>query len=124
MQETGSDQALVIRTSWVYSRFGVNFVKTMLRLLAERDTLQVVADQIGSPTWTRSLARMVWTCCQRPQMHGLYHWADAGVASWYDFAVAIQEEATTLALLEPTCRIAPITMRRASSALLTMSNMS
>jgi dTDP-4-dehydrorhamnose reductase len=114
--EGGDHRALVIRTSWVYSRYGSNFVKTMLRLMAERDALQVVVDQVGSPTWTGSLAQLVWAFRNRPVAHGLYHWADAGVASWYDFAVAVQEEAATLGLLEPTCQIAPVTSNEYATA--------
>jgi len=99
---------VVIRTAWVYSRFGHNFVKTMLGLFGNRDEVKVVADQIGTPTWARGLARVVWSACQRSDLQGLYHWTDAGAASWYDFAIAIQEEADGLGLLDSTCRIRPI----------------
>ena len=102
-------RALVIRTAWVYSRFGGNFVDTMLRLMSERDSVSVVADQIGTPTWTRSLAELVWACGSQAEIHGLHHWTDAGVASWYDFAVAVQEEAATLELLAPSSRLIPVT---------------
>lgn len=107
LEATGG-RALVIRTAWLYSRFGHNFVKTMLRLMAERRELTVVTDQIGTPTWARSLARVIWTACERHSLAGCYHWTDAGVASWYDFAVAIQEEAESLGLLETECAIVPI----------------
>ncbi len=100
--------ALILRTGWVYSRFGSNFVKTMLRLMAERDQLGVVVDQVGTPTWAKGLARAAWAGVQREKLHGLYHWSDAGVCSWYDFAVAIQEEALVVGLLQREIPIAPI----------------
>jgi dTDP-4-dehydrorhamnose reductase len=101
-------KALILRTAWVYSRFGSNFVRTMLRLLAEREELGVVDDQIGSPTWAKGLAIAIWSAARRPAWQGCHHWTDAGVASWYDFAVAIQEEGTALGLLRSSCRVQPI----------------
>jgi len=101
-------RALVIRTGWVYSRFGGNFVKTMLRLMAERDSLSVVCDQIGTPTWARGLAQAVWAAVDRPLLQGIYHWSDAGVCSWYDFAVAIAEEGMAAGLLSRTPEVRPI----------------
>ena len=99
--------AAIVRTSWLYSAYGNNFVKTMLRLMAERDTLGVVADQIGSPTWTGTLANTLWSfVAQQPQ--GILHCADNGVASWYDFAVAIQEEALACGLLSKAIPIKPL----------------
>lgn len=100
--------ALVVRTGWVYSTAGNNFVKTMLRLMAERDTLSVVVDQVGTPTWARGLARFLWRAAARDGASGTYHWSDAGVCSWYDFAVAIAEEAGSLGLLARMPRINPI----------------
>ncbi len=97
--------ALIIRTAWVYAAAGNNFVRTMLRLMAERDEVRVVADQIGTPTHAASLARAIWAL---DGQFGLYHWTDAGVASWYDFAVAIQEEALALGLLDRQVPIIPI----------------
>ena len=91
--------ALIIRTAWLYSAHGGNFVKTMLRLMAERDEIGVIDDQVGSPTWANSLARTIWAAVDRPHVSGVLHWTDAGVASWYDFAVAIQEEAVARRLL-------------------------
>lgn len=99
-----AEQALVIRTSWLYSPFGSNFVKTMLRLMAERDELSVVADQTGSPTATFSLVECLFAALSTPQESGrktgIYHWSDTGAISWYDFARAIQEEALELGLLK------------------------
>ncbi len=101
-------EALILRTGWVYSRFGGNFVKTMLRLMGERDELSVVTDQVGTPTWAHGLAAAVWAAAARPQLSGIYHWSDAGVCSWYDFAVAIHEEALLLGLLSRPIKIRPI----------------
>ena len=101
-------RALIVRTGWVYSRFGSNFVKTMLRLLAERDSLAVVCDQIGTPTWARGLAQTLWAAVDRPLLQGIYHWSDAGVCSWYDFAVAIAEEGLAAGLLSRSPELRPI----------------
>ena len=101
-------RGLVLRTSWVYSTHGSNFVKTMLKLMGSRPELRVVADQIGAPTWARGLAVALWRCVQRPTLHGIHHWRDAGAASWYDFAVAIGEEALALGLLPAALPILPI----------------
>jgi dTDP-4-dehydrorhamnose reductase len=100
--------ALIIRTGWVYSSFGSNFVKTMLRLMSQREEISVVADQVGTPTWARGLAGALWSAAERPQLEGIYHWSDAGVCSWYDFAVAICEEACALGLLDWPVKIRPI----------------
>jgi dTDP-4-dehydrorhamnose reductase len=100
--------ALIVRTAWVYSVFGANFVKTMLRLMAEREVLQVVADQVGTPTWAKGLARALWLAAQKPALQGMLHWTDAGVCSWYDFAQAIAEEGHSLGLLPSLPRVLPI----------------
>ncbi len=102
------DQAFIIRTSWLYSAHGNNFVKTMLKLMQERDTLGIIADQIGTPTWANSLARAIWRAVEI-NLTGIHHWSDAGVASWYDFAYAIMEEAIPLGLLDKAIEINPIT---------------
>lgn len=99
--------ACIVRTSWLYSVYGNNFVKTMLRLMAERDTLSVVADQVGSPTWAQTLALTLWHFVNT-QPNGIYHCADNGVASWYDFAVAIQEQALQAGLLTKAIPLKPI----------------
>lgn len=101
-------EALVLRTGWVYSSYGNNFVKTMLRLMADREELGVVADQVGTPTWASGLASAVWAAAQKPGLRGIYHWSDAGVCSWYDFAVAICEEACALGLLARPVNVRPI----------------
>jgi dTDP-4-dehydrorhamnose reductase len=102
------ERALVVRTAWVYSHHGQNFVRTMLRLMRERDEIGVVCDQIGAPTWAGSLAEALWTAAAMPELSGVLHWTDAGVASWYDFAVAIQEEALAAGLLPRAVPIRPL----------------
>lgn len=102
------ESSVIVRTSWVYSVHGNNFVKTMLRLMSEKEHLGVVADQIGSPTWAKGLANWIWNIVKQPEVKGIYHWSDAGVASWYDFAVAIQEIAFELSLLKRVIPILPI----------------
>ncbi|WP_339657244.1 dTDP-4-dehydrorhamnose reductase [Flavobacterium frigidarium] len=83
---------LIIRTSWVYSRFGNNFVKTMQRLLHERDTLGVVNDQIGSPTYAADLAQVMMDIIGNAKwIPGIYHYSNEGEISWYEFVLAIQE---------------------------------
>ena len=85
-------ESIIIRTSWVYSSFGANFVKTMSRLMQERDSLSVVNDQIGSPTYAADLAGAIMTIIMHPQWQaGLYHFSNEGEISWYEFALAIQE---------------------------------
>ncbi|MEM6827590.1 MAG: dTDP-4-dehydrorhamnose reductase [Pseudomonadota bacterium] len=101
------DSDLLVRTAWVYEAGGANFVRTMLRLMKERDELGVVSDQIGSPTWATGLANAIWGLIAR-DASGIYHHSDAGVASWYDFAVAIAEEAHELGLLHRVPTINPI----------------
>ncbi|WP_137222111.1 dTDP-4-dehydrorhamnose reductase [Shewanella sp. MEBiC00475] len=115
-------QATIVRTAWVYSQFGNNFVKTMLRLMAEKTELGIVGDQVGTPTWAAGLANMLWalivntSSCNSSQVvtndelnkATILHWTDAGVASWYDFAVAIQELAIDKGLLTKAIPIKPI----------------
>jgi len=98
----------IIRTAWVYSKHNANFMKTMLRLMRERDQLGVICDQIGTPTSARRLAQLLWQIAARPDINGIHHWTDAGVASWYDFAVAIQEEALAVGLLDKAVPVNPI----------------
>jgi len=108
VQKILGDDAFIIRTSWLYSAHGNNFVKTMLKLMTERDELGIIADQIGTPTWANSLANAIWKAVEK-NITGMHHWSDAGVASWYDFAYAIMEEGVALGLLDNTVRIKPIT---------------
>jgi dTDP-4-dehydrorhamnose reductase len=99
---------VLVRTAWVYEAGGANFVRTMIRLMKERDELGVVSDQIGAPTWATGLARTIWGLVEK-QATGTFHHSDAGVASWYDFAVAIGEEALARGLIARMPRIRPIT---------------
>ncbi|WP_339367094.1 dTDP-4-dehydrorhamnose reductase [Cellvibrio sp. OA-2007] len=98
----------VVRTGWVYCEQGNNFVKAMLRLGAERDVLGVVADQIGTPTYAVNLAQMIWQLLEQRPKQKLFHFSDAGVASWYDFAVAIFAEAKRVGLIEKMPQVNPI----------------
>lgn len=104
---TPNVRAVVLRTAWVYSTTGSNFMTTMLRLMKEKDTLTIVTDQFGTPTHALGLAEACWTA-QLRDLRGIYHWTDAGVASWYDFAVAIYEEARRIGVLTRDVRILPI----------------
>lgn len=101
------DTDILVRTAWVYTAGGANFVHTMLRLMTEKPALNVVADQIGSPTWAPGLAEVIWGLVEK-DARGTFHHSDAGVASWYDFAVAIQEEALALGLLKTPIPVNPI----------------
>jgi dTDP-4-dehydrorhamnose reductase len=101
-------EAVIVRTAWVYSTHGSNFVKTMLRLMQDKPQLGIVSDQIGTPTYAAGLADWLWAVVSQPSVRGMYHWTDAGVASWYDFAVAIQELALEKGLLKQAIPILPI----------------
>lgn len=103
-------QTMVVRTSWVYSRFGQNFVKTMLRLGRERPSLNVVFDQIGTPTYAPDLAAAVLEILQqvdnktvsKEALAGIWHYSNEGVTSWYDFALSVFE------IKKISCRVNPI----------------
>jgi len=103
-----SGAGIVLRTSWVYAASGKNFVLTMLRLMREKEQISVVSDQIGAPTWAASAAAAIWGLIDVAAAPGIYHWTDLGVASWYDFAVAIQDEALARGLLSRAVPILPI----------------
>ena len=106
---------LLFRTSWVYSSFGGNFVKTMLRLCTERESLSVIFDQIGTPTYARDLAQVILGTLDKAidqKISGVYNYSNEGVASWYDFAVAIRDIAglkTKIAPIESTQYPTPAT---------------
>ena len=103
-----SNNALIIRTSWVYSEYGNNFVKTMLRLGKERDALNVIFDQVGTPTYAHDLAQAIMTIVNSDNVNQtsysceLYHYSNEGVCNWYDFAKAIFE------LNNVDCDVTPI----------------
>lgn len=115
---SGQLNYLILRTAWVYGVLGKgNFVKTMLRVGAERDELRVVVDQIGTPTWTGDIASAIANLLPKlnpqtaefPLESGIYHVTNSGIASWYDFAVAIFEEARKLDFPLKVNHITPIT---------------
>lgn len=97
----------IIRTSWVYSAFGNNFVKTMLRLMNEKPELSVIDDQTGSPTSAQALAKSCFYAAKH-NVVGIHHFTDAGVCSWYDFALEIQNLGLKYGLLSKTIPIKPI----------------
>ena len=101
------EASCLIRTAWVYSAHGNNFVKTMLTLMANKPKLTVIDDQIGTPTWAKGLADACVSAAKNKTV-GVYHWTDEGVASWYDFALAIQELAIEKGLLENAIPVLPI----------------
>ena len=96
-------RAMVIRTAWLYSTFGNNFVKTMIRLGKEREELGVVFDQIGTPTYAGDLAKAIMTAVEKGIKPGVYHFSNEGVTSWYDFTKAIHRIAGIT-----TCKVRPI----------------
>lgn len=100
--------AIVIRTAWLYSEFGANFVKRMRELMQEKESLNVVFDQVGTPTYAVDLAQTILTVLSKvydaPAAYGgIYHYSNEGVTSWYDFAVAIKE------LTAASCNVLPVT---------------
>lgn len=96
-------RAMIIRTAWLYSIYGNNFVKTMLRLGRERETLGVVFDQIGTPTYAHDLACAIFAAINRSIIPGIYHFSNEGVCSWYDFTLAIHRLAGIT-----TCKVSPL----------------
>ena len=80
---------VILRTAWLYSPYGNNFMKTMLRLTAERDSINVVFDQVGTPTYAADLAQVILGCIRSNKLQGIYHFSNEGVCSWYDFALEI-----------------------------------
>lgn len=102
------DEAMIIRTSWLHSAQGPSFVTTMLKLMATRDSIGVVADQVGSPTHVDTLASSIMGLLEA-EARGTFHVTDSGVASWYDFAVCINEIASAKGILEKAITVEPIT---------------
>mgnify|MGYP006066622735 FL=1 len=97
------EKAMVIRTAWLYSIYGNNFVKTMIRLGQERDSLGVIFDQIGTPTYVNDLAQAIFAAINKGVVRGIYHFSDEGVCSWYDFTVAIHRLAGIA-----SCKVKPL----------------
>lgn len=104
-----AESSVIIRTSWLYSVYGSNFVKTMLQLMQAREQLKVVQDQIGSPCWACSLAQVIWQIiCSKAVLSGVYHWADSGYCSRYEFVSEIQTLALQLGLLSHKAELVPV----------------
>ena len=99
----GCPNSIIIRTAWLYSTFGNNFVKTMIRLGKEKTELGVIFDQVGTPTYARDLAVAVFTAINKGIVPGIYHFSNEGVISWYDFTKAIHRLAGI-----PTCPVKPL----------------
>ena len=97
------EKATVIRTAWLYSIYGNNFVKTMIRLGQERDSLGVIFDQIGTPTYANDLAQAIFAAINKGVVRGMYHFSDEGVCSWYDFTIAIHRLAGIA-----SCKVKPL----------------
>lgn len=97
------ERSMIIRTAWLYSTFGNNFVKTMIRLGHEKPELGVIFDQIGTPTYARDLARVIMTAVNQGICPGIYHFSNEGVTSWYDFTKAIHRLAGIT-----TCHVRPL----------------
>ncbi|MEL0579545.1 dTDP-4-dehydrorhamnose reductase [Pectobacterium punjabense] len=104
-----SPEAIIVRTAWVFSEYGNNFVKTMLRLAKERDTLSIVNDQRGCPTYAGDLAQAVISLLEKNVEGGVYHYCGDEEVSWYEFAQAIFTEAVHKALLNKAPTLTPIT---------------
>ena len=102
------DSGVIVRTSWLYSEFRNNFVKTMLDLMNKKTELNVVADQIGSPTSTYSLSRVLMSLIQREDLSGVYHWCDGASISWHEFAEQIKSCAIRQGNLNLNCKLRPV----------------
>jgi dTDP-4-dehydrorhamnose reductase len=105
VRETLPSRSLVLRTAWVYASEGRNFLRTMLQAMRERGTVRVVADQIGTPTAAHSVAEVIWKLAESRELNGVFHWTDGGIASWYDFAVAIAEEGAELGYVSDSIEV-------------------
>ncbi|MCX7787888.1 MAG: NAD(P)-dependent oxidoreductase, partial [Spirochaetes bacterium] len=102
-------RAVILRTAWLYGRYGNNFVFTMLRLMKERELVRVVNDQRGTPTWAADLARAILAILQASTpVYGTFHFTDGGECTWYEFACEIYRLARELGLLSKDCRLEPI----------------
>lgn len=102
------EDATIVRTSWLYGQDGHNFVQTMLNLMRTQSSLQVIADQIGCPTWSDALAKVIWQLVVQ-QCSGVFHYSAQGQCSWYEFACEIQRQSIALHLLSLPVGILPIT---------------
>jgi len=108
---SAEENSAIVRTSWLYSEFGNNFVKTMISLMSKKDRLSVVSDQIGSPTSTHGLADLIFAMIRKQDYQGIYHWSDGASISWFEFAQEIQRQALAEGLLSVSIPITPISTR-------------
>lgn len=106
--ESGLENFVIVRTSWVYSAYGQNFLKTMVNLMKSRDSLGIIYDQVGTPTSAKNIANLLWVIA-KSDVRGLYHYTDAGCASWFDFAQVIYQKAKDLKIFNHDILITPIT---------------
>ena len=109
LREGYPEGVMIIRTSWLYSEYGSNFVKTMIRLFGSKDSFSVVDDQVGSPTYALGLANLIWCIVVSDDfVPGTYHWSDSGQTTWFDFARKIGEEIQERQLVEKPGMVEPI----------------
>lgn len=124
--EQQSNQFCIIRTSWLYHYSGKNFVTTMLKLMSQEHNnamlaqglipnINVVNDQTGCPTMVDDLAHFLWKLCLQKQWSAIYHWSDAGMCTWYEFAKEIRSQATALGLMRATVTLTPVTSENYNS---------
>jgi dTDP-4-dehydrorhamnose reductase len=108
-----NNNSYIIRTAWLYGKYGGNFVYTMLKLMKERDEIRVVNDQKGSPTWTYDLSEAIITLIRAADSktvpYGIYHFTDEAEITWYDFAIKIHAQARKMGILTKNCKINPCT---------------
>ena len=109
-----NDKSYIIRTAWLYGKYGNNFVHTMLRLMKEKDAISVVNDQNGSPTWAKDLAQTIIELINQSNKnknipYGIYHYTNEGVITWFDFAKEILKQARAFGILEKDCEVKPCT---------------
>lgn len=105
------DNTLIIRTSWVYSRHGNNFLNTMINLMKTKNTISVITDQTGTPTWARSIANATWCFLNKPNINGIYHFSDNGETNWFEFATMIRKLALKNKVIDKETDIIPIESR-------------
>ena len=109
------NKVLIIRTSWVYSKYGKNFVKSMLNLMNKNKSIKVIMDQTGTPTWARSIANITWEFVKRQETNGIVHFCDGGSTNWFEFAKAIHEQALKYNIINHPLKIIPITSKEYQS---------
>ena len=111
IRESDCNNYSIVRTSWLYSAYGKNFVKTMINLMNSKQELRIVDDQIGCPTHAKGLARFIWFIADQSNIENIYHWSDLGQASWFEFAIEIYNYGREFGLINKVVKI-----RRISSS--------